>query len=329
MLIAECQDKGRGSRSQVEGGESVPQNVFVQISTYCTIKITTEVNHMLNGDVPLGGHITRSVQILNNEDAEEMYIDPNSAPATMNEEFAKIHQQYQQLLQQHEVTQNQLQEQLQQNQMLLYQLQQREHLNPVQPVNQAACVNLQLPSAPNTQEVTKEQQESATANKRKRGLDAAEDQPEQTIYNVTTQNRYDPLGNVPDPNLDLPKIPPINVIKNAENVPNFTSLIAEIQKLVTNDFTSKVKQSHIAILFTSIDDFRKFRKYCDEKEIQYFTYREPTKKNYFCYNIRHPYSIFKRRHKIRIRKNVSSYLSLQIIQQKKGTIRNMCNRIVR
>lgn len=94
-------------------------------------------------------------------------------------------------------------------------------------------------------------------------------------YNVKISSRYDALRSVNDSNeTDSPpiKIPPIHVIGK-----NYSLLFEDVKK-ITNNFSTKVLKNEIKILFTTIEDFRKFRTFCENERIQYYSYRDPTVK---------------------------------------------------
>lgn len=119
-------------------------------------------------------------------------------------------------------------------------------------------------------------------SKRKRLLSNEKNSVQETSYNIPISNSFTPLLDLENENdtvnVENIKIPPINVNKSPNIINNFGSFIAEIQSIATQDFDTKIKQTHISIFFKSIIDFRNYRRYCDTNKIQYFSYRDPTKK---------------------------------------------------
>lgn len=96
-------------------------------------------------------------------------------------------------------------------------------------------------------------------------------------YSIPTYSRYDILNETADPDNELSnsevKIPPFTVIGK-----NYQLLIQDISKIVQHEYTTKSRKNEIKIQFTSIDDFRNFRKFSESNNIQFYTYQDPSKK---------------------------------------------------
>lgn len=71
------------------------------------------------------------------------------------------------------------------------------------------------------------------------------------------------------------KIPPI-FVHMAGN--EYLTLIQHLNSASINDFLTKQNGEYTKVIFNEINDFRKFRKYCEESNIEFHTYRDPSSK---------------------------------------------------
>jgi len=116
---------------------------------------------------------------------------------------------------------------------------------------------------------------SSSDGKRKK----IDDQPQ---FSISTSNRFTVLGeettgeNSEESTQNSCKIPPIYV----HNTESYSSLLNDIKSTANEDFYTKNFKNEIKIQFTSINDFRDFRKLCETKQIQFHSFRDPTKRMY-------------------------------------------------
>lgn len=174
------------------------------------------------------------------------------------------------ILQQQELLQQQLQHLQHQQQMVEMQLSQlltQYHMPPQPHLQQQP--QQQLPQQPQLQGT----QEHGSEHKRKRSRSPEEDI---SRYNIPVSNRYKLLGtletNEEPENDPIIKIPPIIV----HNASNFQLLLNDIKKNVKDDFTTKQEKDAIKISFTSISDYRSFRKFCETEKIEFHSYKDPS-----------------------------------------------------
>lgn len=101
-------------------------------------------------------------------------------------------------------------------------------------------------------------------------------------YAIPTANRFETLNNDTDEDEHISsaetviKIPPI-IIHKAEN---FQLLINDIKNVVKEDFTTKIEADRVKVKLNSIEDFRVLRKFCNENNIEYHTFRDPSIKTF-------------------------------------------------
>lgn len=120
---------------------------------------------------------------------------------------------------------------------------------------------------------------SSPARKRPRRVRSPPTQSSQ--YSITLQNRYsllmdrddDDNDNNPEPTNQI-KIPPIFV----HNADNYQALINDIEKLLTNNFTTQIRGDKIKVITISIEDFRKLTKFFDDNNVRYHTFLAPDEK---------------------------------------------------
>lgn len=153
---------------------------------------------------------------------------------------------------------------------------------------QSAQYNMQGNSNITSNQDLQEKQSDCNNSKRKRLHERSSDQstPTELRPNVPIQNSFAPLSDLEDDkdldnnssNSENISIPPINIPKSANILQHFSNFISDIKSIISNDFETKVKNSHISIFFKTIMDFRSYRAHCDSKNIPYFTYRDPTNK---------------------------------------------------
>lgn len=110
---------------------------------------------------------------------------------------------------------------------------------------------------------------------------------ESTIqYNVPVSSRYKALENsaiespvretvvLSEPEQNIIKIPPIFV----HEVDNFEKMIQDIKNIAQKDFSTKNVKNSVKVMFSDIEDFRNYRSFCDEENIAYYSFRDPTVK---------------------------------------------------
>lgn len=106
----------------------------------------------------------------------------------------------------------------------------------------------------------------------------------QTLYNVPVGNRFGPLDNVEendDSELKAVKIPPIiiqNYNKRDDEFLNYKLLKEDIVKNEIENFEVKYSNNKFKVQFYNIDDFRKFRKFCENNEIEFYSFKDPSVK---------------------------------------------------
>jgi len=114
------------------------------------------------------------------------------------------------------------------------------------------------------------------SNKRKR-FDADQGANDNIRYNVSVSSRYDVLQTLDNTDHDesekTVKIPPI-FIHNVNDY-GYLLLISDIKEVVKNEFTIKQQKDFYQVNFVTIEDYRNYRKFCDGKNIQYHSFRDP------------------------------------------------------
>lgn len=102
---------------------------------------------------------------------------------------------------------------------------------------------------------------------------------EVTEYGVEVSSRFDPLADLQDngeenETISNIKIPPIFIHEQ-----NYSQVIDSIHKNTSADFTTKPERGSVKVMFTTIEDFRKYRKFCENKNIQFHSFKDPSKNN--------------------------------------------------
>lgn len=260
---------------------------------------------MLSEDVPLGGHISSSIELLNNESTSDSYATLANSQFTHENQMVDIQQQYQHLLHQNHMLQEHLQKLEQQNQILQQQLQ---HSLSGATNNEGAAAEY-VPRAPVERTQTPEyqhhaedtsgrnssEQQSTSAHQqitKKRGSTKVSDYSDakrrmlnnSATKDLTLTNKYSILETIEEPNDNVinlepqnenVKIPPI-CIRNAGNI---TLLTKDLTQLIGNGFTLKTTGDSVKIFLKNVTEYRTVRKYCDENNVPYYTYCIQSEKN--------------------------------------------------
>lgn len=109
-------------------------------------------------------------------------------------------------------------------------------------------------------------------------------------YSVSVNNRYAPLENLTDleenrfkyindttdEESESTRIPPI-IINNITNMSEFNN---QIKNNITNQFTTKVINNNLKLMFSTISNFRKAVKFLITSKIQFHTYKDPANKKF-------------------------------------------------
>lgn len=260
---------------------------------------------MLTEEDSLGEHISRSIELLNNDGNCELYTRQTNSQFSQENQIADLQQQYQHLLHQNHILQEHLNKLEHQNQILQQQLlhsrtdatnsaEATAHIPQIYVERAQSTGNLQSAEARPT-EINSDSHQTTSAQHqltKKRGLSKVSnysDAKRRMLINcasndITSINRYSILESVDEseenvnnnePQVENVKIPPI-CLRNAGNI---TLLTKDLKELIGNGFTLKTIGNSVKIFMKNVSEYRKVRKYCEEKSVPYYTYCVQTEKN--------------------------------------------------